>query len=402
MYYSAFQSGAPLKIPEDALPNTLSSEKWRVMPANFISEFIVSDVLISRFNAWRELTLNLSSSKVEDSGDVLQFNPIRASSNIINALDNQLSWITAWRIGRYTNGAYKSQSFYASSGVEWQNKDSDPDVFAVSKEAHERKQKEIENKRLRVIVDNRFQNKKFIPLPPGPKDFDPAIAQVQLRQAAEEFNADYQSKPRPATGNWKYIVSQQLSNVMYAFSENDFSAEYDRIKNSGDNKFNKLFPLQSAGEADQSPESLVRALFDDQIHDSRAWFMQATFGDREPWGSYFLYRMIYFGELMSKNVSLIAKYGRFVEGQLKSSIKGASLIFDNSETINKLSDDISSRIKQLISITPASSGDPQIVDISSTIQPAMTNEIVPLSSQTRKALDAAKLAETKADILKIW
>ncbi|HBS6555204.1 hypothetical protein AAHY16_14830 [Klebsiella pneumoniae] len=38
----------------------------------------------------------------------------------------------------------------------------------------------------------------------------------------------------------------------------------------------------------------------------------------------------------------------------------------------------------------------------STIQPAMTNGIAPLSSQTRKTLDAAKLAETKADILKIW
>ena len=32
----------------------------------------------------------------------------------------------------------------------------------------------------------------------------------------------------------------------------------------------------------------------------------------------------------------------------------------------------------------------------------MTNGIAPLSSQTRKTLDAAKLAETKADILKIW
>ena len=372
------------------------------MPLELGAEFFVSELLINKFNAWRELTLNLSSDGAESSTDALQFNPIRASSNIINALENQLGWITAWRIGRYVNGAYKSQGFYKSSGAAWQNKDSDPATLAASKAEQERKQKEVDDARLRAIVNNRFKNKKFIPLPPGPKDFDPAIAQVQLRQAAEEFNADYQSKPRPVTGNWKYTVSQQLSNVIYSFSENDFSVEYERIKSSGDSKFNKLFPKQSAGETAQSPESLVRSLFDDQVHDSRAWFMHATFGEREPWGSYFLYRMIFFGELMSKNVSLIAKYGRFVEGQFKSAIKGASLTFDNTTINSNISNGIISGIKQMISITPASASAPEIINAESTIQPAMTNGIAPLSSQTRKALDAAKLAETKADILKIW
>ncbi|EMM5646345.1 hypothetical protein REW91_004741, partial [Klebsiella quasipneumoniae] len=55
-----------------------------------------------------------------------------------------------------------------------------------------------------------------------------------------------------------------------------------------------------------------------------------------------------------------------------------------------------------ISITPASASAPEIINAESIIQPAMTNGIAPLGSQTRKALDAAKLAETKADILKIW
>ncbi len=402
MYASAFTAGAPFKVPKQAIPANLAKDIWRSMPLDLGNEFYISASLISKFNAWRTLTLNLSSGSTEAFIDALQYNPIRASSNVITALDNQLGWITAWRIGRYANGAYKSQGFYKSSGAEWQNKDSDPTIFAESEAAREKKQKEVDDKRLTAIVDNRFQNKKFIPLPPGPKDFDPAIAQVQLRQAAEEFNADYQSKPRPVTGNWKYTVSQQLSNVMYAFSENDFSVEYDRIKSSGDSKFSKLFPEQSSGGSAQTPDSLVRSLFDDQVHDSRAWFMQATFGDREPWGSYFLYRMIYFGELMSKNVSLIAKYGRFVEGQLKTAIKGASLIFDNTTITNKISDEITYGIKQMISVIPASASAPDIINVESTIQPAMTNGIAPLGSQTRKALEAAKLAETKADILKMW
>lgn len=400
MYASAFCAGAPLKVPKQALSLYFSKDTWRSMPLELGAEFFVSELLVNKFNAWRELTLNLSSNKAGDSSDTLQYNPIRASSNVITALENQISWITAWRIGRYANGAYKSQGFYKFSGAEWQNKDSDPATFAASEAARAEAQKRVDDKRQRLIASRK--RGEYIVFPPGPKDFDPAIAQVQLRQAAEEFNADYHSKPRPVTGNWKYMAAQELSNVMYAFSENESAVEYDRIKGSGDSKFSKLFPEQLGGESAQSPDCLVRSLFDDQVHDSRAWFMQATFGDREPWGSYFLYRMIYFGELMSKNVSFIAKYGRFVEGQLKSSIKGATFIFDNTETINRLSDDISSGIKQLISITPASSGDLQIVDVNANIQPAMTAGVAAPGSQTRKVVDNAKLAETKADILKMW
>ena len=400
IFASAFEAGAPFKIPKQALPGNLLKDAWRNMPADLVDEFYISEILVDKFNAWRELTLKLSSYSSAVSIDAIQFNPIRASSNVITALEDQIGWITAWRIGRYANGAYKSQGFYKGSAANGGNKDSDPATFAVSEAACAEAQKRVDDERQRLIASRK--RGEYIAFPPGPKDFDPAIAQVQLRQAAEEFNADYHSKPRPVTGNWKYTAAQQLSNVMYAFSENESSVEYDRIKSSGDSKFSKLFPENSSENSAQSAGSLVRSLFDDQVHDSRAWFMQATFGDREPWGSYFLYRMIYFGELMSKNVSLIAKYGRFVEGQLKSSIKGASLIFDNTETINRFSDDISSRIKQIISITPASSGDPQIVNVDSNIQPAMTAGVAAQGSQMRKVVDNAKLAETKADILKMW
>ncbi|STV72755.1 Uncharacterised protein [Klebsiella michiganensis] len=39
------------------------------------------------------------------------------------------------------------------------------------------------------------EKESYIPYPPGPKDFDPALGQTQLRQAAEEFREDYQHKP---------------------------------------------------------------------------------------------------------------------------------------------------------------------------------------------------------------
>ncbi|SFN37215.1 hypothetical protein SAMN04487858_1231, partial [Pseudomonas sp. ok602] len=42
------------------------------------------------------------------------------------------------------------------------------------------------------------------------------------------------------------------------------------------------------------PEGLLRALFDDQVHDSRAWFFYDL--GRELGGSYFAERMLFFGE----------------------------------------------------------------------------------------------------------
>ncbi|HCD7486133.1 TPA: DUF2235 domain-containing protein, partial [Klebsiella pneumoniae] len=117
MYSSAFDFGAPFKLPKQALPASLVKDIWRNMPADLVDEFYISELLVNKFNAWRVLTLNLLSNEAESSDGSLQYNPIRASSNVITALENQLGWITAWRIGRYVNGAYKSQGFYKSSGV---------------------------------------------------------------------------------------------------------------------------------------------------------------------------------------------------------------------------------------------------------------------------------------------
>ncbi len=56
----------------------------------------------------------------------------------------------------------------------------------------------------------------------------------------------------------------------------------------------------------------MRALFDDQVHDSRAWFMYAALGTREMWTGYFRYRMIYFSERCSKPLSPLVLAGDLV------------------------------------------------------------------------------------------
>lgn len=43
------------------------------------------------------------------------------------------------------------------------------------------------------------------------------------------------------------------------------------------------------------------ALFDEHIHDSRAWFMVASTGNREPYASYFRLRTILYNDKTNKD-----------------------------------------------------------------------------------------------------
>ncbi|MCQ4010680.1 hypothetical protein FK521_29660, partial [Klebsiella pneumoniae] len=51
MYSAAFNCGAPLKVPKQALPEKFKSQSWRVIPLDLDSQFFVSEVLSARFNA---------------------------------------------------------------------------------------------------------------------------------------------------------------------------------------------------------------------------------------------------------------------------------------------------------------------------------------------------------------
>ncbi len=106
-------------------------------------------------------------------------------------------------------------------------------------------------------------------------------------------------------------------------------AERERLKAAGREKVSQLFPAPPGernhttealrGSVDehrnsQKPEGLLRALFDDQVHDSRAWFLHALLNNRylgvslsagrEPWGSYFNERMVFFGESDRRDLAL--------------------------------------------------------------------------------------------------
>ena len=402
IYAAAFNAGAPLKVFPTALPKDLLPQIWRAMPPELQDEFFIDVSLVNHFNAWRELTLNLPSSEVKNSAeDAAKYEPGRASVNVITALKNQIAWITAWRIGRYASGNYVKQPFYIDSAENGMNKDSDPKTREKSEKVRDEKQEKVEKKRREMQAS--AEKNTYIPYPPGVKNFDPAMAQTQLRQAAEEFREDYQHKPRALTGNWLYKVTDKMSNLVYAFSDDNADGEYKNIKKEAIEKVTTLFPAQGESINAQQPGGLVRALFDDQVHDSRAWFMQATFDAREPWGSYFLYRMIYFGEIMSKNITPLVKYGRFIEGRFKDTVPGANFIIERFEKLGAFNGENSTpEIEQKISVVNSAADIPVAMSSDLPSQPALTNESAELIARQQQSQEAEKLASTKSAIASLW
>lgn len=312
VYASAFLAGAPLKVPKTALPKDLIHDSWRIMPFDLSDEFDIDTSLVNRFNAWRELTLNLPAPKDPIPPEQAAiYSPIVARSSLEEELIDQLGWITAWRINRYAEGKYKTQRFYVDSAANDMDKDSDPLVRKKSEEDRKTAQEKVEKARRELKAQQENDN-DFILYPQGPKDFDAALGQTQLRQAAEEFREDYHGLSRTQTGDWLFKGIDALSNAIFLLNNDNEYGEWLKLKTLGDERKALLFPVVGEASNATEPGGLVRALFDDQVHDSRAWFMHNALGAREPWGSYFLYRMIYFGGRSSKPMSPLMIAGAVV------------------------------------------------------------------------------------------
>ncbi len=110
-------------------------------------------------------------------------------------------------------------------------------------------------------------------LQPGVKDFDPKMDQTQLFDAAKEFGKDYHDGYRIPDNPAQLVLDTVLQPVIFVLNTDDEAQEYRRMKRDGEARVAVLFP--EAGEASnaEQPAGLVRALFDDQIHDSRAVYV---------------------------------------------------------------------------------------------------------------------------------
>jgi len=309
LYADAFVHGAPLKVPPLSLPKIMDRDLWRAMEAELQEEFEVSPTLIARFNAWRQVTLGLiPDSQPLPNEQAERYQPLSATVSLEKALSDQLAWITAWRIDRYAFASLKHAPFYLQAS------DTHADKAARNSASAERdkKQKEIEAHRRMQLAQERMGSIPRKPMKPGIKDFDPDLAQTQLRETAEEFGNDYRAGLAVTLVIW--AASAALPGMVAG-------ARIDRLKmrDAAKARVRRLFP-QPKGEYDHvddnrrgnvdenrnahEPEGLLRALFDDQVHDSRAWFLHAALGTREPMGSYLSERMVFFGETNSRKLAL--------------------------------------------------------------------------------------------------
>lgn len=308
MYAAAFAVGAPLKVSPSALPQNLRQELWRAMQPDLQQQFAIFPELINRFNAWREVTLNLPPAPQELTAEqAAQFEPVRASVTLENAVENQMAWITAWRINRYAGATMLNTPFYQQLN----DKDGTALQFKASKAKRDAKQAIVEATRQDQLAKHRPGDPPPI-LAPGVKDFDPDIPKTQLYQAALEFGEDYRGESRSLTSAWQLVLDKIPENAIFLINTDDEREEFRKIKTGGDAHLQVLFPSQGEASNASQPSGLLRSLYDDQVHDSRAWFLHATFGSREPWGSYFRYRMVYFGDNCNKKLSLLTIAGNVV------------------------------------------------------------------------------------------
>ncbi|SDJ38923.1 Uncharacterized alpha/beta hydrolase domain [Pseudomonas delhiensis] len=411
MYADAFACGAPFKVPITSLPNELQNESWRSLDLEMSQEFATSAIVISRFNAWRELTLGLPSAPQPLPADQVHcYAPTEGSAALEAVLRDQMGWITAWRIDRYAFDTLKQCAFY--------QKAPDGDAIKAARESSEarrdKEQRAVEGRRSEAEAKARQTPKEEAPpLEPGVRDFDPEMDQTQLREAAQEFGEDYRGTRREPTSLSQWVLHSIPMQAVYLINGDDERVEYQQMKKLGQERVRLLFPPPRGkqnflseterGEVDErlnadQPSGLVRALFDDQVHDSRAWFLHwALKGTREPWNSYFRERMVYFGTECNKELSLFSVAGGIVGAALI--VGGVVLVKKQKGWAGKLA--MAGALSQF-DILDLRNGLPLPMLANAADLQAPTRHVGELVAQQRQAINALRLAQAQQAIDTRW
>lgn len=316
MYAAAFEAGAPLAVDESNVTEIIKNiSPSRILTASTRDEFDFSKTLVQRFNIWRQTLLNTTLQGNDVSEDNKGgYHAYQLSQTLESAVIEQIGWITAWRIGRYAHGSMLSQDKTFARSFFNQAPQLNTQELKDEKDAHDAKVKELakrraEAKKARTPLDESLQ---------GKPDLDPTNAQYQLREAAREFQHDYKEWVRDINGQsvWDKPIQIALDvipkHAVFLINGDDDQAEYKEMKADGDRLYPQLF-IDSLGTGIRTqPRAELLAFYDEQVHDSRAWFMQSALGGREPWGGYFRYRMIYCGNKANKKLQLISVEGKVV------------------------------------------------------------------------------------------
>jgi len=335
LYLAAFEAGAPLTIRSDLItPLIKDLHPPRSMSPETFNEFDVSFILINRFNLWRKTLMKALPKQEHDEVFMAPgYQPYQLPQVLESVITEQMAWITAWRIGRYTRDNLLSQKFYQDV------RQSEPKELEQEKEAY-KKAEEALLKRRKAI--DRSQPNWQDNIEQGKPSYEPTNGKYQLREAAREFEHDYRNWYRDINGSLGEKATQIILDVIpkypvYLFNGDDEKAEYQQMRDAGEGYFSRFFTDALGWGTRKQPDAELLAFYDDQIHDSRAWFMQSTLGGRELWNGYFRYRMIYFGDLANKQLQLISVEGK-VLGAAASTSNRVEYIVETREVNGQFSE----------------------------------------------------------------
>lgn len=361
MYAAAIDAGAPLSFAPEVFaslhPELRDIYTFRKMGGATVEEFDFTPELVNTFNNWRSF-ITLDVQQEDPLSDDAIFVPFRFESACLEEMvEAEMIWMTGWRIARFASP--RESAMNISSQPFFKHASQNPEITAQPYEADFSRQAQsalarewsllqckaeaLEQSR-RKEVNKHILNRDWDWFPGdnliGDPLYDANNARGQLWEAAIEFEADYARKPRPAplfkpatnskaqgaidpatctitvngeSGFSKMVsgmatvlqmLDPLLSGTAYYYTHQIESYEYIRFRKAGEYHFLQFIkPCLMQREQNTKVAGLIN-LFDNYIHDSRAWFMHSESGVREPFGSYFLSRMIYFGDKWNKAVQL--------------------------------------------------------------------------------------------------
>ncbi|WP_350025217.1 T6SS phospholipase effector Tle1-like catalytic domain-containing protein [Providencia rettgeri] len=332
MYAAAFEAGAPLSMLPANLslaPNVMEKQSFRKMSESSIKEFKISSNLVSRFNAWRT-TITDSTSPVSQG----LYSPSQCNLfSLENVIEEQMIWMTAWRIARFACSRQNPHNITHQAFFQHAAQHSDVTIppwdplFAKKIDIALSNEEKACNDNLDIIKKNRkLEEDKFANnpdwVPPkvnekgepliGTPLYDATNARGQLWDAALSFRRRYDDNLNDIDdfhslqGKWIItIVDSLLQEEFYGLMHSEPESEYLYLKENAQTLYTgKILPALNH-ENKTTDVALVIDLYDNQIHDSRAWFMHSELGIRELAGDYFLMRMIYFGQKWNKYCSVV-------------------------------------------------------------------------------------------------
>ena len=326
MYAEAYKVGAPLQAPKDALEPELKTRwPWLLMDASTAVEFAVGPTVITRFNAW----LNAM-----DNGPLEE------------VMRREAGLITGWRISRYAKGCAPHTQSYSDVMRDGATKDMSSDevkafkalhgmqlkadaaalagapapvlteVQLAEKTAHEAIKKKYEE-RSKTTPVQRFNTSKV---------YEPSLEYRQLRNAMADFRRDYVPEWNLDTSEFVgfgTLLNTFLGGLVYMTNEQDEAQHYADMRRDGEIRYGQLFGHD--GKALNDSVLPIIRLFDEHVHDSRAWFMNAELNERELFSDYFRYRNIFFDTESNNELTLLVTTERVVGVALSVASVGLSV-----------------------------------------------------------------------------